>query len=57
MRRYDLGDPPGQEVPDDDTAIVAADGEKGALAVEHARDGARNAVEGAVEFFWVVLTE
>ena len=57
MRRDDLRDPPSEEVPDDDAAIVAADGEQGALAVEHARDSTRDAVESAVEFFWIVLTD
>ena len=57
VRRDDLGDAARQEVPDDDAAVVAADGQQGALAVERAGDGARDAVERAVKLLRVVLAE
>ena len=52
---YDLCDPPGEEVPDDDPPVVASDREEGPEPVELARDGHRHAVQGPVVLLGVVL--
>lgn len=44
----DLGDAPGQEVPDDDAPVVAAHGEQRAPAVEGAGQGHADAVQRAI---------
>lgn len=53
----DLGDSPGEEIPDDDAAVVAAHGEQRAPAVEGAGQGHADAVQRAIGFLGVVLAE
>lgn len=53
----DLGDAPGQEVPDDDAPVVAAHGEQRAPAVEGAGQGHADAVQRAIGLLGVVLPE
>jgi hypothetical protein len=52
-----FSDAPGQEVPDDEAAVVAADGQECAVSVELAADGHGDAVQCAVIFFRVILPE
>lgn len=44
----DFGDPSGQEIPDDDSPVVAAHGQQGPPAVEGAGEGHADTVEGAI---------
>ena len=53
----DLGNPSRQEVPDDEPAVVAADGQQGAVAVELAANGHRDAVQRPIVLLGVVLPE
>lgn len=53
----DLGDAPGQEVPDDDAPVIAAHGEQRAPAVEGAGQGHADAVQRAISLLGVVLPE
>ena len=53
----DLGNPSRQEVPDDKSAVVAADGQQGAVAVELAANGHRDAVQRPIVLLGVVLPE
>lgn len=46
----DLGDSPGEEIPDDDAAVVAAHGEQRAPAVEGTGQGHADAVQRAIGF-------
>merc|ERR1719471_2559600 len=57
VRLDDLGDAPGEEVPDDDPAVVASDGEERAEAVELRRQRHRHAVQRTVVLLRVVLTK
>lgn len=55
--REDLGDPAGQEVPNDHAPVIAAHGQERAESVEGARERHRDAVQRAVIFFRVILTK
>lgn len=46
----DFGDSPGEEIPDDDAAVVAAHGEQRAPAVKGAGQGHADAVQRAIGF-------
>ena len=49
MRVDELGDAACEEVPDDDAAVVAADGQQRAALVEGAGDGDADTVQRSVE--------
>ena len=53
----DLGDSSGQEVPDDNPAIVTADSEERAVPVKGAGDGHGDAVQGPIELLRIILSE
>lgn len=57
VRRNDLGDASCEKVPDDDTTVIASDGQQRAVFVEHTRDGQRNAIKRSVELLGIVLAK
>lgn len=53
----DFGNSSCQEIPDDDAAIIAANGEKGSVFIEGTSECKRHAIQSAIEFFWIILTK
>ena len=53
----DLGDATGQEVPDNDSSVVASDSKEGSKPVEAAGDCHGDAVERSIEFLRIILSK
>ena len=53
----DLGDATGQEVPDNDSSVVASDSKEGSEPVEAAGDCHGDAVERSIEFLRIILSK
>jgi hypothetical protein len=50
VSRDDLGNAPGEEVPDNQATVVATDREKRSPSIERTRQRHRDAVQGSIEF-------
>ena len=53
----DLGDATGQEVPDNDSSVVASDSKEGAKPVEAAGDCHGDTVQRSIEFLRIILSK
>ena len=53
----DLGDATGQEVPDNDSSVVASDSKECSKPVEAAGDCHGDAVERSIEFLRIILSK
>jgi hypothetical protein len=52
-----FGDSSCQEIPDNESSVVAADGEEGTVPIELAAYGHRDAIESAIVLLGVILTK